>query len=314
MRSATILRVLRSLISAAVAGIAVLACASWLHPNHAALALTTFLCTAVTACWLTLRAERECAQAGKRAAEAAQLQQAESLKSAVLDALAHEIKGPFATVKVSVSTLLSSHPGDSAQQRELLEIADEELERIDRWINEAIRMSRSEAAELRLNKRRHPIQDVIAGAVEEFGPQLDHRTIEVEVSASIPAASFDAGLIEKVIRQLIDNAIKYSPPGSPIRIWAEFTGAEIVVHVADWGCGIPREEQARIFEPYYRGGARASGAPGTGLGLASAKCIMEAHGGEIWVNSVPGAGSVFHISLPAAAASLLEQYDNLERR
>jgi two-component system, OmpR family, sensor histidine kinase KdpD len=210
--------------------------------------------------------------------------------------------------------LLSKQPGDAAQQRELLQVADEELERIEGWIDDAIQMSSRQAAELRLNKARHPIGDVIARAIEGLGPQTDGRSIDVEVPGSMPSVSFDAELIEKVIRQLVDNAIKYSPPGSPIRIRAEYTGAELLVHVADSGCGIPRDEQRRIFEKYYRGRARVSGAPGTGLGLASAKCIMEVHGGEIWVHSVPGSGSIFHISLPVELEASPEQCENLERR
>jgi two-component system sensor histidine kinase KdpD len=308
MSGAAILRCARSTISAAIAGAVVFACARELRLPHAFAAIAPFACAALLADLLSLRKLHE------RSGAAAQ--SAESLKSAVLDALAHEIKGPFATIKVSVSTLLSCEPIHPAQQRELLEIADEEIDRVGRWIDDAIRMSRSHPAELRLQKGCHSMREVIARAVDAFGSQLEGRTVGVEIPASIPCAAFDGQLVEKVIRQLVDNALKYSPPGSPIRIWAEFTGAEIVVHVADWGCGVGKEDQSRIFEPHYRGAARGLGAPGTGLGLASAKCIMEAHGGEIWVNSVSGRGSIFHISLPATApalAGLSEQYDNFER-
>ena len=147
-----------------------------------------------------------------------------------------------------------------------------------------------------------------------LGPLLEGRPIEVEIDDSLPPAVFDAEVIEKVIRQLIDNAIKYSPPGSPIRISAEFTGVELVVSVADSGCGIPKSDQQRIFEKYYRGRAAGSDVPGTGLGLASAKCILEAHGGEIWVNSAPGAGSIFRISLPVTLEASPEQLEDSERR
>jgi len=253
-------------------------------------------------------------RAARQAVDVALLQHAGNLKSAILDALAHEIKGPLATVKVSVSTLRSRQPGNAAQQRELLEIADEELERIERWIDEAIRMNSRDTHEPRLNKAPHAIWEVVARALQGIGPETDGRAIEVAGPHAIPAASFDADLIEKVIRQLVDNAIKYSPNASPVRIQVEFTGAELVVHVTDSGCGIPGDEQQRIFERYYRGRAGGMGTPGTGLGLASAKCIMEAHGGEIWVNSTPGSGSTFHISLPVTAEASFEQFENLECR
>lgn len=254
------------------------------------------------------------ARAARESLDAELLRRSETLKSAVLDALAHELKGPLATIKVSVSTLLSACPGNPAQQRELIEIINEELERTASWIDNAIRMSSRDATDVRLNKASYQIGKVVARAMEGLGPQLDGRDIRIQLADPLPDASFDAEMIEMVIRQLADNAIKYSPPRSPIRIGAEFTGAELVITVADSGCGIPYEDQERIFEKHYRGRARGSGTPGTGLGLASAKCIMEAHGGEIWVKSAPGSGSVFHISLPVSMEAPIEHYENLDRR
>jgi two-component system sensor histidine kinase KdpD len=223
----------------------------------------------------------------------------EDLKSAVLDALAHEIRAPLATVKVAVSTLLSRHPGEAAQQRELLEIIDGESERIERWINDATSLSRSDAGQLRLSKAPHRIGDVVSRALEGLGPLASGRVIQAYISDSIPRAIFDGEMIEKVIRQLLDNAVKYSAPGSPVDVSAEFTGTEIIVSVADRGRGIPAGDRDRIFERHYRGSGSATEVAGTGLGLASAKVILEAHGGEIWVTSSPGSGSIFSISLPA---------------
>jgi two-component system, OmpR family, sensor histidine kinase KdpD len=238
----------------------------------------------------------------------------ENLKSAVLDALAHEIKGPLATIKVSVSALLSRQPGNAAQQREMLTIIDEEADRIEGWIDDTIQVSHSEAAELRLEKRPNSVKQVVARALEGLGPLAAGRPIDVAIPESLPAAVFDGELIEKVIRLVLDNALKYSPPGSPIGVSAQFTGAEMVLSVADRGCGIPDGERERIFRKHYRGRAAKQGPPGTGLGLASAKCIMEAHGGEIWVTSSPGAGSVFHMSLPVAVRDSDERPESAERR
>ena len=224
----------------------------------------------------------------------------ENLKSAILDALAHEIRGPLATLKVSVSALLSQRPGNSAQQRELLTIINEESDRIDDWISNTIQISGSKAVELRVEKSLDSIGEVTLRALEGLGPQAGNRSIDVRIPDSVPRVAFDAAMIEKVIRLLLDNALKYSPAGSPIAVSAEFMGAELVLNIADHGCGIPVGDRERIFEKYYRGNAGKDRAPGTGLGLASAKCIMEAHGGEIWVTGAPGGGSVFHISLPAA--------------
>jgi two-component system sensor histidine kinase KdpD len=237
----------------------------------------------------------------------------EDLKSAVLDALAHEIKAPLATVKVSVTTLLSPQPGNPAQQRELLNIIDEESDRMARLTDDAIQVSRREAGQLRLKKTANSVNEVVAHALVGLGPLAAGRQIRVNIPESLPIATFDVELIEKVIRLVVDNALKYSPPESPVEVTAEFTGAEIVLSVEDHGRGIPENERERVFESNYRGSA-SRGVPGTGLGLASARCIMEAHAGEIWVTGAAGTGSVFHISLPATGDVADERSDSVERR
>ena len=143
-------------------------------------------------------------------------------------------------------------------------------------------------------------------ALEGLGPLADHRAIDVRIPESLPPAAFDGEMIEKVLRLLLDNAVKYSPPASPIAVSAEFTGTEIIISVADRGWGVPLGEQDRIFERHFRGSATGPDVPGTGLGLPSAKCILEAHGGGIWVTSVPGAGSIFSISLPVTPEVLCD--------
>jgi two-component system sensor histidine kinase KdpD len=249
-----------------------------------------------------------------QASMAAELaRKAENLKSAVLDALAHEIKSPLATIKVSVTTLLSQQSGDAAQQHELLTIIDEESDRIEGWIDDAIHVSRSDAARLRLKKQSNSMKQVAERALEGLGPLAGSRSIEVRIPESLPMAEFDAEMIEKVIRLVLDNALKYSPPGSPIVVSAEFTGAEIVLNVEDHGPGVPDSEKERIFESYYRGSSGRQSTTGAGLGLASAKFIMQAHGGEIWVTSAPGSGSAFHISLPATRDVPDEQPQSAER-
>ena len=238
----------------------------------------------------------------------------ETLKSAVLDALAHEIKGPLATIKVAVTTLLSHEPGTACQQQELLDIIDEESDRIECWINDAIRVSGRPAGQLRLEKKPNSMKRVVEQALEGLGP-LEGRPIEVRIPESLPHAAFDAEMIEKVIRLLLDNALKYSPRESPIALSAEFTGAEIVLTVEDRGPGVPEDERELIFESYYRGSSVRRDTAGTGLGLASARCIMEAHGGEIWVTgAAAGQGCAIHISLPATGNVSHERSESFECR
>ena len=237
----------------------------------------------------------------------------ENLKSAVLDALAHEIKGPLATVKVSVSTLLSNSPGTVPQQRELLEIIGEECDRIERWINSATEVSRSEAGQLHPEKKPNSLREVARRALEGLGPLAGGRLIEMHVPDSLPTAQFDADMVEKVIRLVVENALKYSPLSSPVSISSEFTGAELVLSISDRGPGVPERERERIFEPYYRGQRAQAATQGTGLGLSSARCIMQSHGGEIWVTDAPGGGSVFHISLPVTMNTADVEPESLER-
>ena len=254
------------------------------------------------------------AKAARQSMEAEVARRSENLKSAVLDALAHEIKGPLATVRVSISTLLSKQPGNSSQQLELLRIVDEETERLRRRIDDAVEVSSRDAVEIIPHKSPNSVKEAVTHAIQGLGQLRDGRQVEVHIDETVPLALFDGEMIEKVIWQLLDNAVKYSPPGSPIRVSGEFTGTEIVIGVADSGCGIPKDDQERIFEKHYRGRAGGPEVPGKGLGLPSAKCIMEAHGGEIWVRSVPGDGSVFLISLPVLAEESSEQRQGIERR
>ena len=227
---------------------------------------------------------------------------ADELRSAVFDALAHEAKGPLGTINIAATTLLSDRPGDVAQQREMITIIKEEVDRLHRWIDDTVRMSRADASRLSLNKSPQYVRNLVAAALDALGPRTGGRRISVEFAESEPIAHCDAEMIHRVLYLLLDNAIKYSPRGSPIAI-ASTPGDDngmLVLSVADAGPGVPAEEQARIFEKHYRGSRHTSSVPGMGLGLASARCLVETHGGEIWVTNRPEGGAVFHFSLPCS--------------
>lgn len=238
----------------------------------------------------------------EKTTEAEVLRQSEELKSAVLDAMAHEIRNPLHSVKLAVTTLLSGRAGTELDKHEMLTIIDEEVDRLDRSIDEAVRLTRVEATELSLNKAPQIMAQLIPAAVAELGALAGHRPIQLCVPESLPAAECDKDLVTRVLKQLLDNALKYSPDGSPLKVSAEFTGAAIVIDVVDQGPGVDDEERDRIFERNYRGRAAGPGTPGTGAGLASARSIVHAHGGEIWVTSPPAGGAAFHVSLPATSA------------
>jgi two-component system, OmpR family, sensor histidine kinase KdpD len=230
--------------------------------------------------------------------EAGAVRQSEGLKSAVQDAMAHEIRNPLNSIKLAATTLLSERGCDELLKRELLTIINEEVIRIDHLLDESMQIARGEATEVSLKREPQNVARMIPAAIEEMGALTGRRSIQVSVPESLPAAECDRAMVVGVLKQLLGNALKYSPEGSPLAVSAEFTGSAIVVDVVDCGPGVDDAERDRIFEKYYRGRAARSHTCGTGLGLASARLIMQAQGGEVWMTSPPRGGAAFHVSLP----------------
>jgi two-component system sensor histidine kinase KdpD len=232
--------------------------------------------------------------------------QSEELKSTLLDAIAHEFKTPLTSIK-AVTTDLLSNPDESLsqQQRGLVTIADEGADRLSRLVTEAIQLARIEGGQFQLNREVHSPSSLLSAAVRQTKPLTDGREVILEAAEGLPLVLVDAELIVMVIAHLIDNAVKYTPPGSPIVIGARATQKSVIIHVTDQGPGIAEGEQSRIFDKFYRG-SREQHLKGTGMGLAIAREIIHAHGEEISVKSSPGQGSEFSLSLPIAPAEGLE--------
>jgi len=237
----------------------------------------------------------EKARAIEDASHAEAARQSEVLKAALLDSLAHDIKTPLTSIKAAVTSLLGT---SDAAQHELLTIINEEADRLNRLAAEVIEMARIEAGRLHLEKARLPIATLMEQALAWFTPALDGRDVKVEIEPGLPDGEADPELILSVARQLVENALKYSPPGSPLAVSARAKGGKIVIGVADRGPGIEENERFRIFEKFYRGRAHRYDTKGTGMGLAIAKGIVEAHGERIWVESERGQGSAFYFTLP----------------
>lgn len=185
--------------------------------------------------------------------EAELLRRSEELKSAVLDAMAHEIRSPLNSIKLAATTLLSDHARTGLQNQEMLTIIEEEANRMDRTIDEALMLARLEADELSLRKEPQDLSRLIPAAVEAMGAAVAGRSVEVSVPESLPLAECDKGMMVRVLKQLLNNALKYSPDGSPLTLSADFTGEAIVIDVVDRGPGVAETERDRIFEKYYRG-------------------------------------------------------------
>ena len=230
----------------------------------------------------------------------------EKLRSAILDSVAHEFRTPLTAIKASVTSLLSSSL-DEASQHELLTVINEEADRMNHLVEEATQMARLESKQVELDRQPRAIGDAIDRAVEMSKKIIASHSLKIDVAENLPPVAYDLELVVNVLLQLLENAAKYSPAESPIHISASESGDKIMVSVADRGPGIDEFEQGLIFEKFYRGKDNRYSVQGTGMGLAIAKAVIEAHGGELSVVSQLGQGSVFSFTLPVTSHNVALQ-------
>src|SRR6266566_2359950 len=238
----------------------------------------------------------ERARAIERAASAEAARRNEELRAAMLDGLAHDLKTPLTAIKASVTSLISRYPRTEARREELLSIVDEETDRLHRIVSEAIQMARIDAGKVSLQRSPHALHEIVTGALG--GLKLSPARVRLDIPGELPQLSVDADLVGQALKQLLDNADRYSPPGSPIEVSASVVDDSIIVSVGDSGPGVTPDEQSRIFDKYYRGRHSARFPDGTGMGLSIAKGIVEAHGGRLSVSVRPEGGSIFSLRLP----------------
>jgi two-component system sensor histidine kinase KdpD len=241
--------------------------------------------------------ERARGQEASTRAEAAR--QSSELRATVLDAVAHEFKTPLTSIKVAAGEL-AADAAASPMHRELVAIIDEEGDRLQALVTDAIQMLRIDAGDFALHRERHRLATLVSGTIKESGLRVEGHTVVNNVPGNLTVEA-DEHLLRLALRQLLDNALKYSPPTSTIEIDAT-DGAVVQIAVRNSGPAIPEHEQRRIFERFYRG-AQARQVPGTGMGLTIVQQIAHAHGGELSVSSAPGANTEFRLSLPHVEAN-----------
>jgi two-component system sensor histidine kinase KdpD len=227
-------------------------------------------------------------------------QENERLRSALLDSVTHEFRTPLTSIMASVSGLMSDTELDQEQRTELLTVVQEEATRLNRLIGEAAEMAQLDAHLVKLELGRQSILEIVDTVIDELRGGLKNHSLDIVIPSDLPHVVADFERIREVIRHLVENAAKYSSPGTPIHITAESKGGNVVTNVADHGPGIDALEQSLIFDKFYRGRRERYAAHGTGMGLAIAKVIVEAHRGTIGVVSQLGSGSVFSFTLPEA--------------
>ena len=229
------------------------------------------------------------------------LRESERLRSALLDSITHEFRTPLTSIKASATSLKLETAMSDAERREFVEVIDEESDRLNRLIGEAVEMAKLDAHEVKLELAPHSIQEAIEATLDTCKHAIAEHPVEVRLPGSLPPVTMDVEWIQKVLQHLIENAAKYSPAGEPIFISSEVRNGRLITSVADRGEGIDDLERSMIFDKFYRGQGQRHRVHGTGMGLAIVKAIVEAHGGRIEVTSQLGKGSVFSFGLPVAA-------------
>ncbi len=235
-------------------------------------------------------------------AQRAQLEvQNERLRNALLSSVSHDLRTPLAVIKGAVTALLDGDPNLTESRRaENLAAISDEASRMNRLVSNLLGMTSLEAGALRVrNKEWQPLEEVIGVALNRLDEQLDDRVVRVQIPPDASLVPFDATLIEQVFVNLVENAIKYTPPSTAISITARRMARGVEVVVADSGPGVPAGEEESIFEKFHRA-ARTE--PGMGIGLTICRGIVVAHGGTIRYAPAEGGGASFRFVLPLDAA------------
>ncbi len=223
----------------------------------------------------------------------------EELRSGLLSAVSHDLRTPLATITGAATTLRDGDGLDAGTRRDLAEAICEEAERLERLVSNLLDMTRLESGAVEPRREWVPLVEVIGGALTRLERRLAGRRVIAAVPDDLPLVSLDPVLLEQLFVNLLENAAKYTPPGSELEVRASREGGTLVVDVADRGPGIPPGEEERVFERFHRGAHAA--VRGVGLGLPIARAIAQVHGGRLVASNRPGGGAVFRLTLPLSA-------------
>ncbi|MET0514644.1 MAG: MASE1 domain-containing protein [Nitrospiraceae bacterium] len=231
-----------------------------------------------------------------------QLQELDRLKNAFVTIVSHELRTPLTSIKGLVENMLQEMTGPlNDKQTHYLSRIQLNAERLTRMLNVLLDLSKIEAGKMELLRRPMPLHEIFADLLEGFRPLAQLKSISMEVTPAegIPTVQADREKLYEVLANLLDNAIKFTPPGGRVRIGAQILDARYIkVGVSDTGCGIAEEHLVRIFDKFYRVPSSSAQATGAGLGLTITRGLVELHGGTIAVESVPGQGSHFYFTVP----------------
>jgi len=226
------------------------------------------------------------------------LEATEKLQTALLNSISHDLRTPLVSITGALSSLEEASPAlDEEVRRSLIETACEEAERLNRLVGNLLDITRLEAGAMQLHREASDIQELIGSALEQTGTPLNNRQVNIDIADKIPLVSLDFVLFSRVLVNVIDNALKYSPPEKPIDIKARVHNQNLEITIADRGEGIPIDDLEHIFDKFYRV-QRPDNVSGTGLGLSISKGIVESHGGSIRAENRRGGGAIITVRLP----------------
>ena len=226
------------------------------------------------------------------------LKRVDEQRSALLRSVSHDLRSPLATIRAVTTDLRDGVVYEEATRVELLTTVCDEVERLDRIVANLLSLSRIEAGAFSPERQAVPLDELVTERARRLKGLFRAVRLQVEMPPDLPLVDGDYTQLELVLTNILENAGRYAPPGSTVRIAARPKGDLVQVRIADEGFGVPDWERDRIFEPFRRGeGSRSSG-----VGLAICRAVVEAHGGTIGVERTPGGGATFVFTLPVRRA------------
>ena len=234
--------------------------------------------------------------------------ESERLRNSLLAAISHDLRTPLAALVGVADSLSLTQPPPSGAQREIVAAIGEAAQRLNSQVNNLLDMARLQAGPVQLNRQWQPLEEVVGSALKAMHGTLDPARVRTSLPQDLPLLHIDAVLIERVLCNLLENAVKYTPPGSAIEIGASAAGDRVAVTVCDHGPGLPKGREEAIFQMFERG-RKESATPGVGLGLAICRAIVEAHGGTMRGETRPQGGARLIFELPRGVPPPLDDSD-----
>ena len=236
------------------------------------------------------------------------LQRTDALRAALISSVSHDLRTPLTSIKAAASSLLQDDVQWSDEERHsFTQAIEHEADRLNRLVENLLDMSRIEGGALKPEKEWYPIDELLHDVLGRMQPLLQGREMITNIPEDLPPVELDYMMIDQVITNLLENALRYTPAGSPLEMSASATATELILSVADRGPGIPSSDLERIFDKFYRVMDRSreiSATGGTGVGLSVCRGLIEAHGGRIWAANRRGGGTVFRFTLPLSSLSV----------